>query len=126
MLYPLPYTDDWYGLKIVRRRFPHLWRHQFFSKRVLVTREELANMLLTKMNMPLIHANLLSIVTLLRWKCFGAVSLQCSNGVRRKVVGVCRGSTRRDFVRLQDDDTADTALSAQVVVRRLTKNPCLC
>ena len=126
MLYPLPYTDDWYGLKIVRRRFPHLWRHQFFSKSVLVTREELANMLLTKMNMPLIHANLLSIVTLLRWKCFGAVSLRCPNGVRRKVVGVCRGSNRRDFVRLQDDDTADTALSAQVVVRRLAKIPCLC
>ena len=56
----------------------------------------------------------------------GAVSLQCPNGVRRKVVGVCRGSTRRDCVRLQDVDTADTALSAQVIVRRLAKYPWLC
>ena len=124
MLSPLPYTDDWYDLQIVRGRFPRSWRHTFLSEKVLVTREELANIFLTKMGMRLTLPNLVSVVTSLQWKCFGAALLKCSNGVSRKVVGVSRtGTNRRDFVRLSRTgggnaaggvQVDNTALSAQV------------
>ena len=123
MLLPLPYTDDWYDLQIVRGRFPRLWRHSFLSEKVLVTREELANIFLTKMGMPLTVPNLVSVITSLQWKCFGAAQLKYSNGVSRKVVGVSRtGTNRHDFVRLSRTggntpvgvQVDNTALSAQV------------
>ena len=83
-------------------------------QQVLVTREELATKLLVKLGMELSPANLVRVVTGLRWECYGAASLITHDGIKRTVVGCGKSADeRRDFVRLKGT-VQETALSVQV------------
>jgi len=115
MIFPLPYTEDWYLFVTQCNRFPAGWRSTFLSNKVLVTREELATQLLVKLGMELSLKNLVRVVTDLQWKCFGAVCLYSADGFTRRTVVGCdsKGGPRRDFVRLRGVE-GGTALSAQV------------
>ena len=112
---PLHYTDDWSNLQCVRDRPPPQWGATFLSKQVLITRTELLVLMRTKLEMEPTWKNVVHL-TKLKWECFGSVTLNIVEGVRRKVVGTSSTSPgRRDFVRLNGIEN-NTVLSAQVVI----------
>ena len=115
LLQPLPYTCSWNTLQ---GRLPRFWASTFFSKKVLVTREELLTILLVKMKLQLSIQKLVMIARELKWQCFASAYIKSTTGIKRKFVGVSSSSlhntsTRRDFVRLRGT-YQNTALSAQV------------
>jgi hypothetical protein len=113
----LSFTDDWSDLQLNQDdSLPVVWRSQFLSKKVLISREELLVLLRTKFRMDQTVANLRHIVKNLRIRCFGTLTtpLPGEPCKTRKRVGVdCTG--RRDFVRIEGTEF-NTAMAGQVVV----------
>ena len=85
------------------------------NTKVLVSREEVAVMLMVKVGMELSPGNFVRVVKDLHWQCFGACSLITHDGAKRTVVGCAKhGDPRRDFIRVKGKVGEDTALSVQV------------
>ena len=109
------YTQGWDLLEVSRGNIRIDWRSTFISEDILITREELLTLVLTKLGMETSLQNLTLLVKKLRFQCFGVATLRSPNDVTRKVVGVAPGSSsRRDFVRLRSSHVEGPAWSAQV------------
>lgn len=108
----LAYTEDWPRTKFYRGLPPAEWKSTFISQHVLVTREELVSFLLHKLGIDDSRENFQSLVTNLRWQCYGAWCQRTADG-RRAFVGLNPKSSRRDFVRLRGTE-ADTALTGSL------------
>ena len=110
------FTHGWSDMVPVDGRPPRRWGAKFFSKRLLITRNELLTLMRTKLRMEPTWRSITLLATQVHWKCYGVAELDGDASTHRKIVGMSRISNgRRDFVRLKGNDPVDgAALSAQV------------
>ena len=110
------FTHGWSDMVPVNGRPPRRWGAKFFSKRLLISRNELLTLMRTKLRMEASWRSITLLATQVHWKCYGVAELDGDARTHRKIVGMSRISNgRRDFVRLKGSDPVDgAALSAQV------------
>ena len=120
----LDVTSGWEDMAPVGGRPPRRWGSQFLSKRLLIARTELINLLRTVLRMDPTWANTTLLATQLQWECYGVAELDGGERKHRKIVGIStKTPQRRDFVRLRGNDPrGGAALSAQVIILRIRCN----